>query len=540
MASLIADELDHVTLLYSSRSHKRTRRDDDESDEGFRQGRQRRVRVESPEHATSSNCGNCGIAGHSARDCIKVGRNGWMDGACPKCNSAHHFYDNCRHRDKAEDLDYLFWYRQNKGPIKSSINIGKLLQTVVGHDPKYKENRIIAAPYSPKFARQIQRDDGWDRWDYPHLGNPEREAATRKYEPQFYGQTLGELALSLYHPGWQPNVEDVDPSQDGQTPTVPQLQHQRHLGMPGGGDAPIALTAAALATLPGNNTKADDDVSSSMVTVYSPARNATVRAIAKRRRARAKKNEGQPSRLDESMRTFCNNCGDDSHEGDTCLLPCGYCGEATKHSGDSCERKAEACVCESFPSHTRNECDKKCRYCPYLNKNAASHSCMNCQVICHYCLSKDHSMRTCPKFQGPQREARSECAECEQMHLASFCIMKFCPVRSCQDPLHCKAHCPFYGWDKALDQRLEAAGLDEHSCGWQKFWVDAEGDPAGKRVMLFCNNGRHPQVKAEELTTRRKMWVDDVIKHPSERRSLECATCNTAQEMDEMVVTDAI
>ncbi|KAI0124482.1 hypothetical protein F4776DRAFT_665041 [Hypoxylon sp. NC0597] len=136
----------------------------------------------------------------------------------------------------------------------------------------------------PKFARQIQRDDGWDRWDYPHPGYPEREATTRKYDSYFYGETLDELAESLHFQCWRPDIEDVDPSQDGQTPMV--REHQ--LGMPGGGAAPIALTAAALAALASDSIEIDDDVSSSVAAVYpSAARRNVARRRALRRAEQA-------------------------------------------------------------------------------------------------------------------------------------------------------------------------------------------------------------------------------------------------------------
>ncbi|KAI1418293.1 hypothetical protein F5Y13DRAFT_199353 [Hypoxylon sp. FL1857] len=480
-----------VMLKYSLRGQKRTRRDGDDSDEEYRQRRQRKVKAESPEHATSRSCGNCGKAGHQARDCIRVGRSGWTDGACPKCNrSAHHFYDNCPDRRKHEDLDYLFWYRQNKGPIKSLINIGKLLRAALtqGRDPKYKLDGELAPPYSPKFARQIQRDDGWKNWNYQHQDHPEREAANRKYEPQFYGLTLDQLARSLDYRGWLPADEFIDLANDGPTPTLPQHQLRSH---------------------------------------WDPVPSAS-RFRSQRLRAMTAERERQ-----EAANVECKNCFRKGHKISKCIEGCGACGDPM-HQRPSCSKAGDVCVCEEFPGHIREACSRVCTYCPYMNGNAPPHTCIDCMAICHYCLDKNHSMRHCPGFMGKdgKRDSPEYCPHCPvEMHLATFCVENICPVFGCEDPYHCEEHCSECGFEVGSDAVFRYWGLSTHECQWLKSWGPTAENPTGRRVFLICKKNMNHNMKAENLQALRQEATTIKINFPNADDCwIECGACKAQEE----------
>ncbi|KAI1464378.1 uncharacterized protein F4812DRAFT_462795 [Daldinia caldariorum] len=169
-------------FLDGSGSQKRSR-DDDNDEEGTR-GRSQRPRYKSPEREENKGCGNCDKPGHTARDRVKVGRSGWMDGACPKCNKPGHMYDNCPHRRPEEDIEYLFWFRQNKGLVKSQINVGRCLRRALAgsQDTRFQLNNVYAPPYSPKFARQIQRERELARTECENCGvmGHEEKSCTEK------------------------------------------------------------------------------------------------------------------------------------------------------------------------------------------------------------------------------------------------------------------------------------------------------------------------------------------------------------------------
>ncbi|OTB19313.1 hypothetical protein K445DRAFT_193119 [Daldinia sp. EC12] len=205
-------------------SSKRPRGDDND-EEGTR-GRSQRTRHESPVHDNNENCGNCDKPGHTARD--------WMDGACPKRNKPGHIYDNCHDRRPEEDLLYLFWFRQNKGPIKSAMNVGRCLRREIqkNRDPRFTTNQVIPPPYSPEFARRIQRDHRWQGWEYRFPGHPEREAANRKYEPRYHNYKLSDLAQALDQAGWQNADDEVDLTQDGPRPDLQEPQEPQEPNKP--------------------------------------------------------------------------------------------------------------------------------------------------------------------------------------------------------------------------------------------------------------------------------------------------------------------
>ncbi|KAI6083990.1 hypothetical protein F4821DRAFT_280496 [Hypoxylon rubiginosum] len=217
-----------ISASYSE-GKKRPRRDDSESEEDRERGKPKRQRGKPRMPDPGRTCGNCHKVGHTARDCIKVGRSGWMDGACPKCNTPGHLYESCRYRDSKEDVDILFWYRMNKGPVKSALNIGRLLQAAISdeNNTRFKTDSVLPPPYTPKYARQIQRDHRWEEWVYYFEGRPEWEAERRKYEPQFYEFTLERIARLFDHAGWTMAAENVNPAGDGPMPSM-----SRYLVMP--------------------------------------------------------------------------------------------------------------------------------------------------------------------------------------------------------------------------------------------------------------------------------------------------------------------
>ncbi|KAI1136718.1 hypothetical protein F5Y05DRAFT_414973 [Hypoxylon sp. FL0543] len=517
---LSRSERSRVATLTFQDDRKRPREnDEDDGGDDSRRRKSRRRQEKSPARPNSDGCGNCGKEGHSARDCVKVGRSGWMDGACPKCNSTRHFYDNCPIRNREEDLGYLFWYRQNKGPIKSSINVGRLLRTATtqGHDPKYAADATLPPPYSPKFARQIQRDHHWARWVYRHEDQPDVEATHRWYEPRFYGYTLGELANLLDHPGWSRSSEDVDPSQDGRTPKLAEPR-------------PENLVANADLTEGGNG---DEDVGAEGNINRFVPRPPKVRTGKTLRQKLEAERELRRRERPPGWDIICRNCGMCGHKAEDCAAECGGCGSAD-HKMPSCSKKLQICLCEEYPRHLRENCDKKCFYCPQASnyQELQEHTCMNCPVICHFCLGKDHNLRHCTKFMGKDAQPRRNCRLCdESMHLASYCIYNMCPVLGCKDPIRCSVHCDGCGWEMELDEVLENQGHPPHRCQWIKT-LDIK--PALRRVLLLCKkNNEHPAVNAEDLQDLRRNTVQDELSNGTQRW-IECLTCedDSKKEME--------
>ncbi|KAI0377519.1 hypothetical protein F5Y04DRAFT_284809 [Hypomontagnella monticulosa] len=491
-------------------------------------------------------CGNCGIPGHLARDCIKVGESGWMDFACPKCNQSGHIYDQCRFRQKNEDLDYLFWYRQNKGPVKSCYNIGELLNRAIieNGDTIRKLQRYKGVPYSPKFARQIQRDYGWNGWEYRFPGRPDKEAVTRRVEPQFHGLTIGQLAKALDRPGWRRAENNVDHTKDGPTPTLQLSLTKRNYVTSredcGGVDyRPVNMPRSSnelgrsMNGLRGKDHKAES--------ISLPPGSARPIPMAPRKREHEATDRDVKRQKLPSQKLWCTNCGETNHSKGDCIKPCGACGERG-HQMDACGKKRDACLCVAYPQHVRAKCTQPCQYCPYLsiaksvfsekNEKPAQHLSLDCPAICHYCLGTDHTTRFCQRFMGHhgQLEERITCPQCpRQVHFASDCIANICPVFSCKDPFHCKAHCRECGYEGVEDDILTGAGLPKHTCQWVKRWcVEIIKGRLVRRVYLTClKDSSHDKMKAKDLLSLRAQSVayevgsEDVNMEPW----VECRDC---------------
>ncbi|KAK8051158.1 hypothetical protein PG993_002543 [Apiospora rasikravindrae] len=133
-------------------------------------------------------CGNCSRPGHELRDCIgPLDEQGWLAG-CPVCNDTLHLYHDCMTRQSLDELSraemdqkYLLYYRQNKPPIKCSID-----WTVVYNE---RHPLLIALPWTPTFAlKQSQveallgeegKGISWEDYEYEWIGNPDLEARFR-------------------------------------------------------------------------------------------------------------------------------------------------------------------------------------------------------------------------------------------------------------------------------------------------------------------------------------------------------------------------
>ncbi|KAI1122241.1 hypothetical protein F5Y10DRAFT_281839 [Nemania abortiva] len=102
-------------------------------------------------------CGICLGLNHKAAFCNQVGRTGWME-ACCKCDSLEHTYDCCPQRQQEEDFQYLILNRSNKGPVKCSLSLGRVVLSELRRpNTSYKEDQIVALPYSANFAKQIKQ-----------------------------------------------------------------------------------------------------------------------------------------------------------------------------------------------------------------------------------------------------------------------------------------------------------------------------------------------------------------------------------------------
>ncbi|OTB01203.1 hypothetical protein M426DRAFT_14647 [Hypoxylon sp. CI-4A] len=483
------NDSDHVVLTVLSRGQKRAQEDNYES-----HNQPQKRRATSSAKKDPPICGNCDRKFHQARDCIKVGRSGWMDGACPKCDEKGHLYDECPKRRSKEDIKYLYWYRQNKGPVKSGINIGKLLETAIQrkHNPRYAPDSISPPPYTPKFARQMQRQRDWRKWLYLHEGHPDREAAFLQYEPQFFKMALGEQAQALNHPGWTRESEDVNLALDGPAPYLSPQQHQQ-----------IQMWR--------RQGQSQDD---------------RLRMQKKVRRLNQASMKEMYTALERGL--HCENCGRDKHTEHDCVRRCGACGK-TCHRWSECTEKKKMCVCKSRPFHLLEDCDNYCNYCQYMarleNGMESYHKAKDCEKICHRCLGKGHSMLSCAKFPSTD-EVPGPCEECgEGMHLATRCLKAMCPMNSCEEPFGCQDHCRDCGWPKALDDMLEKNGRGKHACQWRKVWFH---DPAvDYRPRLACKvDGCGFQAFAEKLEKKRAEWTEASIEGKPPESEFECEGCD--------------
>ncbi|KAI1185462.1 hypothetical protein F5B17DRAFT_32530 [Nemania serpens] len=54
----------------------------------------------------------------------------------------------------------------------------------------------------------------------------------------------------------------------------------------------------------------------------------------------------------------------------------------------SCNKRHKACLCQKYPRHSRQKCDKICNYCSFDDNAllAPRHTIDACPRGCHYCL----------------------------------------------------------------------------------------------------------------------------------------------------------
>ncbi|XDG02611.1 hypothetical protein ABKA04_002226 [Annulohypoxylon sp. FPYF3050] len=468
-----SDEKSQVVLTASTGLKRGFEDDQPDSRHG------KKPRLPAPEPTFTQRCGNCGTEGHKARDCVKVGRTGWMDGACPKCNYPGHVYEACPIRLKSQDIDYLFWYRQNKGMVKSSMNIAKLLRTTIqeGRDPRFRLNEQVPPPYSPKFARQIQRDFGWQSWRYTCEGRPDVEATRRKYEPEFFKWTLGNVAQIEHLGGWDPSQDGVDLSQDGPTPSLNANQLPRQREMPQGF---LAQTPQAIRAPQATRAPQAPEVPQAPEATQAPERaqegqeaapvtytashldNICLEIVKNDRRGEAESRHRSTSRAlqpstmlmkeihtkftEAETQYSCDNCGKTHKKGERCDQRCAACGE-DGHAIAICPLKENACLCEEYPGHTREN---------------------------------------------------------------------LCPVQECRTPLDCETHCVGCGYEKELDGKR---GMDRHKCEWIKSMAVPE------MPTLFCKEHREHHVSTDSLQDGRREEVERLLKNKEYKIKPECLSC---------------
>lgn len=492
-------------------------------------------------------------------------------------------YESCpdRRYHEDQDLDYLFWYRMNKGPVKSGMNIGKLLKAAIdkGSDDRYKGDAILAPPYTPQFARQIQQQHEWESWQYVHVEDPKGEAETRVPEPQFIGKTLRQIAKALDHAGWGREKEEIKSEEDPPTPplhyrpnltSTPNLTATNMTGFasydPRGGGHRIEIQRTS--TRPSQDNPVRRDPSMSDLTRFAqpgndrpvisqsiadqPAASMPALTTSVRNRVESRPSRGSvrsyASRLSvrdgqgktKRQQVTCVNCGEvGGHETRDCQEVCGACG-SDRHRTTHCDDWDDACPCSKVPKHLRLACKEPCRHCQAIDPECKSHEAMTCEKLCHYCLSQEHRMLECPGFlgDGNERENRRSCRQCAngEYHLAGSCIKAWCPVGGCPAPLACDQHCPDCGWERKLDTNLENTGRPSHRCQWKKNFQDDPNNPTRRRVVLQClHHKTHPSVKAEDLIERRaKMVAGEIDQEPGSAEKKECLVCETGMEVKDV------
>ncbi|KAI0415224.1 hypothetical protein F5X98DRAFT_389210 [Xylaria grammica] len=183
----------------------------------------------------------------------------------------------------------------------------------------------------------------------------------------------------------------------------------------------------------------------------------------------------------------CENCAVRGHFVEGCREPCGACGD-TEHTIIGCDSRPWACVCSAAPRHLLANCNQNCAECMELSDSDDCHPVSKCPVLCHYCLSRGHTMADCKKPRTQQRQ----CARCSagsgepQYHLPSECVHNCCPVISCKDRACCTTHCVGCGWDLAalkgiMDGRKDTA----HECQFTKIW-GGRTNAGNAAVNLVC------------------------------------------------------
>lgn len=188
----------------------------------------------------------------------------------------------------------------------------------------------------------------------------------------------------------------------------------------------------------------------------------------------------------------CDNCEKTHKKGERCDQRCAACGE-DGHAFAICPQKENACLCEEYPYHTRENCTSTCVYCIRRDRKAPHHRAFDCDEMCHVCLSGEHKTRACPDYFGENKRERGPCMMCsgDKWHLASNCGDVVCPVQECRTPLDCEIHCVGCGYEKELDGRR---GMDKQKCEWIKSMAVPE------MPTLFCKEHPEHLVSADSPT----------------------------------------
>ncbi|KAI1418839.1 hypothetical protein F5Y12DRAFT_781027 [Xylaria sp. FL1777] len=196
-----------LTLLLS-REKKRRRlmcNDDDDSCQPSDHHLQQAETANQIQERDPNLCGNCGSSDHKAAVCIKVGESGWME-ACCKCDSLQHTYEHCPQRQQDEDFEYLILNRGNKGPVKCSLPLGRVvLSELSRNNSSYKEDDVIALPFSSVFSRQaVEASSGswYDAMMWNNDGDP--------VEPTRCNQSLGRAVSILRDQRWTIEEEEIE------------------------------------------------------------------------------------------------------------------------------------------------------------------------------------------------------------------------------------------------------------------------------------------------------------------------------------------
>ncbi|KAI0539611.1 hypothetical protein GGR58DRAFT_500055 [Xylaria digitata] len=202
-----------LTLLLhdtQNESNKRRRVDEEECNHSLStQNPQENKKIKKIQEADSEPdpklCGNCGGDDHKAAVCAKAGESGWME-ACCKCDSMHHTYEYCPQRRQEEDFTYLILNRGNKAPVKCSLYLGRVvLLELSRRGSSYKDDQVIALPYSSTFSRQAAKvliNSSFETLMWNDAGDP--------VEPARRDQPLGRAVGILRDQRWTVEDHEID------------------------------------------------------------------------------------------------------------------------------------------------------------------------------------------------------------------------------------------------------------------------------------------------------------------------------------------
>ncbi|KAI0903177.1 hypothetical protein F4823DRAFT_636553 [Ustulina deusta] len=447
------------------RGTKRDPSNDNTQDEPHKRKKTNK-RPQEPEVIDPNACGNCGGTSHKAAFCVMRGGSGWME-ACPKCDSTRHLYEVCPRRVKGrEDFIYLIFNRQRKPPVKSTMSLVKVISNEIDREgSQWNKTRVLDLPYSSLYSRQEARQNPPAAYVYKYVGNPTEEAKQRLAEPARFNVSLGDACrVILAGQLWSPAEENYNPELDGPTPVAPdtadRLPHR---------PAPIRF----------------------------PFQSNLGRTALQRARAVA------AIRLVEPVPpTYCSNCDSSEHVITVCDNPCSACG-SPNHTINICLWSKDACVCEEIPGHLLKNCKLLCNFC-MASGNPSPHRAVECPVVCHSCLAKDHNTKECSKrrmyYYGKHCLLCRKNGDGEQFHLPTNCVWNWCPVDQCKDPLDCKNHCKGCGWDKDRVDDFDLRG-HHHHCQFGKVWNYEKLNDAGlPTVQLQCLRSKDHKFSHSELT----------------------------------------